>query len=162
MKSDVFQSRLRVKFAKCICTSCKEEGCELRLGSLSKHGLIIIDADKYRECHGFKERLCDYILFYLKGSSSVAVVELKGGLVKAEEARQQIKNGSKVAAQITESHKVSNFLPILLHGRGVTRLETKTLKSKKAKVRFQGKDYMIIIERCGSQLSEIIRKYPTS
>jgi hypothetical protein len=160
MKGDIFQSRLRAKFAKCICTSCKRRGCKLRLGSLPTHSLILIDADKYRGCYSFKGRLCDYILFYLGGSLSIAVVELKSGLIKADVAQKQIENGSKVAEQITEPHRVSNFLPILLYGRRVKRLDIQTLK--KVEVRFQGKDYMIIIERCGSQLSEIIRKYPVS
>ena len=160
MKGNVFQSHLRAKFAKCICTSCKERSCELRLGSLPSRSLIIIDVNKYRECCNFRGKLCDYILFYLEGSTTVAVVELKGGLVEADVAQKQIENGSKVAEQITGSHPVSNFFPILLHGRPIHYLDIKTLR--KARVPFQGKNYMIIIEQCGSQLREILRKYPTS
>jgi hypothetical protein len=102
------------------------------------------------------------MLFYLEGSTTVAVVELKGGLTKAYEAQEQIKNGSKVAEQITTSYRVSNFLPILLHRKGIGRLDIQILK--KARVRFKGKNWMIIVERCGSQLSEIIRQwqYPAS
>ena len=156
MKGDVFQNHLRAKFAKCICTSCERRRCKLGLVSLSSYSLIIIDADKYKECYNFREKLCDYILFYLEGRPITAVVELKSGVVKAGEAQKQIENGSKVAEQITGSYPVSDFLPILLHRRGVKRLDIETLK--KAKVRFQGNDHMIIIERCGSQLKEILRK----
>lgn len=160
MKGDVFQSHLRVKFAKCICTSCRRRGCELALGSLSSHSLILIDADKYKECYNFRGRLCDYILLYLQGSSTVAVVELKSGLVSSGVAQKQIENGSKIAEQITEARPVSNFLPILLHGRRIHHLDIKMLR--RAKVPFQGKNYMIIIERCGSLLRDILRQYPAS
>ena len=160
MKGDVFQSDLRVKFAKCICTSCKRKGCELGLDSLSSHSLIIIDADKYKECGNFRGRLCDYILFYLEGSLTTAVVELKNGLVKAKEAQKQIENGSKIAQKIIGPQPVSNFLPILLHGKRMPYLYIKILK--RAKVPFQGEDHRIIIERCGSQLKEILRKKPVS
>ena len=87
MKGDVFQSHLREKFTKCISTSCARRGCKLGLNSLSSHSLVIIDADKYKECCNFKGRLCDHILFYFKGISTIAPIELKGGLVKANVAQ---------------------------------------------------------------------------
>ena len=156
MKGDTFQNHLRAKFSKCICTSCRRRGCQLNLGSLPSHSLTVIDADKYRECCNFKGKLCDYILFYLEDSPTVAVVELKGGRIKAGVAQKQIGNGSKVAEQITGTHRVSDFPPILLHGRRLKRLEIETLKI--ARVPFQGKNYRIVIERCGTTLREILRK----
>ena len=160
MKGDVLQGTIRAKFATCICTSCKRGRCELGLASLPSRFLLIIDADKYKRCCNFGGRLCDHIVFYLKGGTIVAVVELKSGLVKARVARRQIENGSKVAEQIAGSRRVSNFLPILLHGRPMHYLEVKILR--RARVPFQGRNYMIVIERCGSQLREILRQYPAS
>lgn len=160
MKGDLFQSELQTKFGKCICTSCSKRGCELGLGSLLSHCLIVIDADKYQKCCNFKGRICDYILFYLKAKLVVSALELKSGLIKARVAQKQIEKGSKVAEQITESRRVSNFYPILLYGRRIHYLEIKTLRS--AKVCFQNKSYMIILEPCGTRLSEIIRRYPAS
>ena len=160
MRGDTFKSHLQARFAKCICDSCKRRGCKLGLGSLPSHSFILIDADKYKECCKFRGRLCDYILFYLEGSPTIAVVELKSGLIEASKAQKQIENGSKVAEQVTGAHLVSNFLPILLHRRPIHSLDIKTLR--KARVPFQGKNYMIIIERCGSQFRGILSKYSSS
>lgn len=158
MRGDTFRNHLQTSFAKCICTTCERRGCKLGLDSLSSHSLIIIDADKYKECYSFKGMLCDYILFYLDGGTTIAVVELRSGLAKARRAQKQIESSSKIAEQITGAHRVSDFLPILLHRKGVKRLDIKMLR----KVAFQGKNHMIIIEPCGSQLGEILRKYPPS
>ena len=160
MRGHTFRSHLQTSFAKCICTSCEKEDCQLGLDSLSSYSLIIIDADKYREYCNFKGRLCDYMLFYLEGGTTVGVIELKSGLTKVDVAQRQIRNGSKIAAQVIGSHKVSNFLPILLHGRRIKRLDILTLR--RAKVPFQGKSHYIIVERCGSQLRRILRQYPAS
>jgi hypothetical protein len=80
--------------------------------------------------------------------------------VKGGEAQKQIESASKVAEEITGSHEFSNFLPIILYGRRIHRLEIKI--PGRARVRFRGKNYMIIVERCGSELTEIISKYPAS
>jgi len=148
---------LEERLSGCLCTSCEREGCKLRLDSLPISSLSIVDADKYKKCTRFKGKLCDFIIFYWTGGTKVAAVELKGGLVKEGQAQKQIDNGSKVAARVLGSHRVVDFFPILLHGRGLKRLQIDALQ--RVRVRFQGKGYMIIIERCGSQLADILRRY---
>lgn len=158
MNGNSFQRHLQAKFANCISTSCKRRSCELRLSSLSRDSFVVIDTEKYKTLSKFKGELCDYILFYIQGSSTVAVIELKSGRVKATKAVKQIQKGSKLAEQIIEEHPVYNFLPILLHGRRMHHLELKTLRG--SRIRFKDKDYVIIMEPCGSELKDILIKYP--
>ncbi len=157
MRGKTFKSYLQSSFAECICSSCERKGCKLVLDSLDTHHLIIIDADEYKKREDVKGRICDFFLFYLAGGTSLAIVELKSGLVKALVAKAQVENSSRVAFRIMDAHTVSNFLPIILYGRGISRLDSQVLRQ--VKVRFQGKDWMIIVEPCGSHFTEIISKY---
>ena len=158
MRNNGLQTHLRTDYSGCICNSCRKRGCELGLGSLHSDSLVIIDADKYRVFSKVRGKLCDYLLFYLEDSFIVAVVELKGGDIKASKAHKQIQKGAEAAVKIVGSNEVSDFLPLLLHDRRkrIHNQDIKILKSRK--VSFKGTNHWIIIEPCGIQLKQILEK----
>jgi hypothetical protein len=129
------------------------------LDSLDRESLVIIDGLKYQESYGYRERLCDNIVLYFQSKITVAVVELTGGRMDAEKAKRQVTNGTSVAQSIMCEHKATNFLPLVLHGKGVHTAELKILD--KVRVNFQGKRYRLIWGRCGASLKSIMERYPT-
>lgn len=155
--SDHIKSKLEERFRRCLCTTCEKRRCKLGLDSLPPDSLTIIDADKLKREFECKGQICDFIVFYWPQGTKVAIVELKSGLVKQGDATNQMTNGARIAAKIIGSKQANDFFPILLHGKRLTRLQIDMLK--RVKVRFQSKDYMVIIDRCGEQLKDIFRKY---
>jgi len=147
-------ARLRQRYSSAIKTSCNKEGCKLKLDSLSSYHITIIDADKYAAVCDYKGRLCDYFLFLTDEGLIVVVVEMKSGRVDARIAVEQISNGAEESEELVRSQRVSNFYPILLSGRRKHSSEVKVLRNRK--VKFQGEDYGIIMDKCGARLRDII------
>lgn len=145
------------KFSNCLSCHCQEGRCKLRLDSLRHSSLVIIDGLKYQEFYNYRERLCDCIIFYIEGSIIVSVVELTGGRMDAEKGKKQLIGGAKVAEDAIGTYRANNFLPVALFGRRTHPSELKVMAS--LKLRFQGKNYNPIIERCGSSLKSIIETY---
>lgn len=154
MKPESLLSRLRNDFKKCLSHSCRKVGCSLAVASFSRDRIAIIDCDKYIKCHTLEGKLCDYIVFWQEGDISLAVAELKGGLLKAETAVKQIMGGLKLAAHMADGYAVARFYPVLLYRRGPSAMESKTLR--KRKVSFGGKRHFVIAKRCGAELRAIM------
>ena len=158
MINNTLKSALLARFSNCLSTSCRERQCGLRLDSLRRSSMVIIDGRKYQELFRFSESLCDRIVFHMEGNTTVAVVELKSGRLDAQQSTKQLINGAQIAEDAMGSaYRANNFLPMVLRGRRTHTAELKVLGN--AKLRFQDKEYSIILERCESSLKSIIEKY---
>jgi len=134
-------------YRNCLVNSCRKEGCRLRIGSLGSKGRFIIDGDKYIEHHKQTGGFCDYVVFHFSANVAVGVVEMKSGRVDASDAVKQIRNGTAFTEELVKSIGQVKYYPVLLHGRGIHRIELGFLK--KHKVRFQGQDFSVIVDMKG-------------
>lgn len=96
-------------------------------------------------------KLCDYIIFCEMPQTSVSVIEMKSGGIRASDVAKQLSGGARLAEQWLAGMPIDDFLPVLIGGSGQ---ELKVLK--KQKVSFRGKAYPIKAERCGAVLSNMI------
>ncbi len=150
---------IRGRLNNCISSSCNKSGCKLSLESIKSNAIVIIDTDRCRDSFTANDPLCDYLLFYRAGSDIAAVVmELKGGRIDAERSVAQISNGAKEVDKIISSVSVYNFIPIILFGRRAHTADVRLIQNKR--IQFRGRGYRIIMERCGTSLKTIIKKYP--
>lgn len=150
------------KFQGCVVPSCSKQGCTLSVQKMPPSSYKIIDADEYARLQGYTGKLCDYFLFVMhQGALGAAVVEMKSGGVKASTVIAQLQAGADESSRILRQEvsgrgMLCKFFPILLH-RGISTQEVKILRQKR--ISFGSKKHRVILERCGSELEEILRKY---
>ena len=157
MRLEDLQHTLSNDYQNCLVNSCRKEGCTLKIGSLGREGRFIIDGDKYIDHHKHTGGFCDYVVLHLSANVAVGVVEMKSGRVDASDAVKQIRNGTAFAEKLVRSIGQVKYYPVLLHGRGIHRVEMGFLK--KHKVRFQGQDFSIIVKRCGAEFKDILKEF---
>jgi hypothetical protein len=142
------------RFRGCVSDRCQKEGCTLNMADIPQDNRVIIDCDEYKAQFRLDGRICDYIVLCCKDSHRVAVVEMKSGAPDhVRNAIDQIRNGVNVADGLIGAKPVQQFLPLLLHGGGISSQELKVLKS--SRVTFRGKKYLVDQKKCGSSLQDI-------
>ena len=144
-------------YQNCLVNSCRKEGCTLKIGSLGSKDRFIIDGDKYIEHHKHTGGFCDYVVFHLSANVAVGVVEMKSGRVGASDAVAQIRNGTAFTENLVKSIGQVKYYPVLLHGRGIHSIDLRNLRTQK--VRFQGRNYSVIVKRCGVDFKDILKEY---
>jgi hypothetical protein len=105
---------------------------------------------------GTQEKIPDYFIFLTGERLRVAVVEMKSGGLDVMRAIDQIQSGAKVSERLLPTQPVDKFYPVLLSGGRTKPFDRKALGRNK--IRFQGKDYFVILKRCGVQLRKIIKE----
>jgi len=148
--------RLCESYPSAITNACNKAGCILGVGSLSPLP-IIIDADEWARITGHNGPICDYFIFPIADQLIVTVLEMKSGRLDSKTAIVQIEAGARQAERIVGQERASEFYPVVLSGRRGHSSEVKVLRGRR--VRFQGTDHAIIRDRCGAQLSDIMRRY---
>ena len=147
---------LRNRFSAAEVLDCEREHCRLPLDGL-RCPLFILDCDRYRNLRGLEGGICDYFVFLLGSTLTVAVVEMKSGRhVRATKAVQQIQAGAAELDHIIGTQAVS-FYPILLHSGVKHTNELKVLRNRR--VTYRGTNYGVIYKRCGTRLLEIIEQF---
>jgi hypothetical protein len=122
---------------------------------------VVIDADLAFPAHRMTGKRCDYIIFFCDtAESSLAVVpiELKSGGVKASEVYEQLQGGADFATRFTPQTTKTVCFPILFYGN-CHRLELAQLKD--AEVRFRNEKFRVVMEHCGSRLTQALSKRRT-
>ncbi|WP_156212662.1 hypothetical protein [Lentzea aerocolonigenes] len=102
--------------------------------------------------HAYDEKLCDLIFFWqIDVARRLALaVELKGGGASIDHVRQQLQSGADLISELAGPEV--QFAPVLVH----KRMQTMQMRAlEKAKVRYRGKTYGIILMRCGGDLSKL-------
>lgn len=150
--------KIRKKYENCISTSCLAHRCKLLIGALESDCLAILDLDKYiQTCGNNDHKMCDFLVFYYDGGIVVCTTELKGGSIKAKNARDQIQEGAWLAEKILSGHQTKGFYPVLVHNRS-KRLDSVDYKLlQNTRIEFQSVEYYIRIFPSGTSLENIFR-----
>lgn len=143
------------QYAKASCLKCSKDGCTLDLKGIAPPPLVL-DADAHCELVKREGKKPDYYVFPIADQLVLVVVELKSGRLDASDAIDQIQAGATIWEPIMAS-SLSKFYPLLLCGRGGHANELKVLGRRR--VRFLGKDYLVILRRCGSLLTEVLQTF---
>ena len=146
--NDILPPTLRI----CLSNRCRKEGCSLNLQRIRSNDRAIIDCDEYIEQYRPNHKMCDYIVVCDLGEISIVVVEMKGKAPDASDVAEQLRQGARLAASISQTSG-EKFLPLLLH-QGINPKESTALK--KLKVRFRNKEYAISAKRCGEHLRNLL------
>lgn len=134
----------------CESTAARDGQCGLAAPPRPR---FILSGTFYQKNHDRDIKLCDYIVFWVDGSSeAVVVAELKAGHVPVD-AAEQLSNGAAVAGKLS-TDCTPNFAAVLVTNRSPHPLDRKVLARKR--VTFQGKEYAIKTVRCGSHVTTII------
>jgi len=113
-----FIDSIRRKYPKCISNSCAAPKCRLLVGRISRDCLAILELDRYTHYYANTNcKMCDFLVFHYEGDITVCAAELKGGSIKAKEARDQIQEGARLAERIMSNYRTRKFFPILVHNR---------------------------------------------
>ena len=147
---------LKSKLGDCVVARCSpKQGCSLNLRGIPQR--VIVDCDKYQQQGRNRQlqncKICDYIIICELPQTSVSVIEMKSGGVKASDVKEQLSGGAGLAEQWLAGNPIDDFLPVLLL-KGGSGQELRVLK--KQKVSFRGRAYPIKAERCGAVLSDMI------
>lgn len=139
-------------FADSLIRKCEEKGCKLRVNKLKHY--VILKGEKI--CSNRK--MCDCIIFTEKKNRIIiGIVELRSKTIHANEIKEKLDNGSKVAMNILErccSSKLEfDFYHVVLSKKWKTS-EYKVITNKN--IDFKGKRYKILPKRCGCSFYEII------
>ena len=96
------------------------------------------------------------MVFHLSANVAVGVIEMKSGHVNASDAVEQIRNGTAFTEKLVRSIGQVKYYPVLLHGsRRIHSIELRILRRQK--VRFQGRNYPVIVKRCGVDFKAILK-----
>ena len=127
--------------------SCSRDGCDVDLTDVPP-ARVIVDADKAFPAHGGEGSRCDFILFMDRDDESLLAVplELKSGRAKVSEAIKQLRGGANFAACFASSPD-TDFVPVLIHEKGLDRKDRLRLKRKT--IAFHGRKRTIKTARCG-------------
>jgi len=137
----------------------------LRLKSYPPDQRTIVYGEEYKKICRLTSKLYDYFIFLTDQGLMVVLVELKSGKFHAKDGVEQIRKGARESQNLLERENllppkaVCQFYPILLSGRRNHRTEIGALR--KHKIEFQGQHCWIIPARCGDQLRDIMKKYPS-
>lgn len=145
---------LHANLSPCFCSKCRKHKCDLKTNGLRRGHIRIIDCDVYKAHLDGKEKICDFIVAYCGNTANVAVVELKGGSIKAEDAIRQIQNGARLAEALFQGP--FQFFPILLHGKGGNSMAYRVFDRP---IMFRGKRVRVLLGKCGDHWNEIAEKY---
>ncbi len=151
-----FVDNLRASFPKSVAHSCAARRCSIRV-DVNPKSTVILNLDKHQENYSKgTSKLCDFLIFHANTKIAVCAAELKGGNVKAKQARDQIQEGAVLAESILEKRKTTDFHPVLVRNRS-KRLDPLDYKFfQNNLVNFQKTQFHIQIVPTGDPLSRIL------
>ncbi|MBM4031136.1 MAG: hypothetical protein FJ291_05055 [Planctomycetes bacterium] len=154
MASQAFErleTHVRVHMQDARAQRCCEAGCELRLEGLPP--FILLSGERIAPDQA--RRMCDCVVFVEQGPIHVALVELKGKTVHADEVVEKLRNSSEAVLGMFRdcSLRVSQrSIHFLVLARRWSRPQLKVLQSKHVTV--AGVKHGILSKRCGFSLAD--------
>lgn len=150
------KDELHHRYTDCICRHCRDAGCRVKLGKISKNH-VLISGTKYQEVYHYTKNLCDFIVYdrACENPIRIAVLELKSGDVDAEDidvVHEQLQNGASIADNMASSVGVSEFLPFLVKKRALNVMAHKILIKEKYKIHFRQSAESIRVMRSSNSL----------
>ena len=98
--------------------------------------LVNLECDDLGIAWGDGDKHCDYLFVgEEKVTAYVAPIELKGGGFRAGEVIEQLQGGANVADKWLPAGNAFQFVPVLVHGKGIHREDLRKLRGAKIKLR---------------------------
>ncbi len=144
-----FEERLG-GLAVALCERCDKDGCALR--AVATSDWFLLDVDRLPASDGGPK--CDCLLISRRAPRQALVVELKSGRSDARRAAQQLQACAGRVQVLLDGEPVATFRAVLLAGRINSSAETKILG--RARVRFRGKLFPLVLRRCGTTLATLL------
>lgn len=140
---------------RCHTRSCGKEGCSVSMkGVLADRVVIDLDCEALGLPDGSRS---DYVFVGSDVDNTYVVpIELKSGRFSASKVLDQLQGGADAADRWLPTQCEFDFVPVLVHGRGVHRRERNVLRRRNVKLRQHERQTVLI--RCGSPLMEALRK----
>ncbi len=140
----------------CQAASCEKKGCSASLAGLAEDR-VLIDLDCAALDIPQDHRRCDYV--FVEGDNDpqrIEVIELKSGAFKGNEVAEQLQGGAAAADRWLPRGTSFQFVPVLVHRKGVHRLEYRRLNQRKIKLR--GLERQTKLIKCGGLLTDALAK----
>ena len=133
-----------------LINSCGGRGCRVDMVDVPSERIIVNVDTAFPADHTAGKR-CDRILVYrdtVQNRLVVAFIELKSGTFKATEVSAQLQESVSLFSNLIPRAVEITCIPILFHGRGVSKLQRKDLN--RSPVRFRNQKFPVRLSRCGA------------
>ena len=133
-----------------LINSCSGRGCRVDMAGVPRER-IVIDVDAAFPGNRITGKRCDRVLVYrdtTKNRLVVAFIELKSGTFKATDVFEQLQGSVDLVSNLIPQTLEITCIPILFHGKGVSKLQLKDIS--KAPVRFRNQRFPIRLKRCSA------------
>lgn len=140
---------------RCHSRSCGKEGCSVSMKGVPADRVVVdLDCEALGLPDGSRS---DYVFVGSDVDNTyVAPIELKSGRFSASKVVDQLQGGADAADRWLPTQCTFNFVPVLVHGKGVHRKTLNTLRNRNVRLRQHERQTLLI--RCGSPLMEALRK----
>lgn len=128
--------------------SCSSRGCRVDMTGVPRER-IVINVDTAFPATQSAGKRCDRILIYgdtTKNRLVVVFIELKSGTFKATDVFEQLQGSVDLFSDLIPKILETTCIPILFHGKGVSKLQLKDIN--RAAVRFRNQRFPIRLKRC--------------
>ncbi len=130
--------------------SCSGRGCRVDMTGVPSDR-IVIDVDTAFPLNQGTGKRCDRILVYGNTARSgfvVVFIELKSGTFKATDVFSQLQESVDLFTNFIPQIPEMTCIPILFHGKGVSKLQGKDLN--RTPIRFRNQKFPIRRSKCGA------------
>ena len=132
-----------------LINSCSGRGCRVDMAGVPRER-VVIDVDAAFPGNRITGKRCDRILVYTDATKNrlvVAFIELKSGTFKATDVFEQLQGSVDLFSDLIPQVLETTCIPILFHGKGVSKLQLKDIN--RTPVRFRNQRFPIRLKRCG-------------
>lgn len=132
-----------------LMSSCGDRRCRVDMTGVPR-GRIVVNVDTAFLANQSASKRCDRILIYgdtVKNRLVVALIELKSGTFRATEVCQQLQGSVGLFSDLIPQVLEITYIPILFHGKGVSKLQRKDINRNP--VRFRNQKFPIRLKKCG-------------
>ena len=132
-----------------LINSCSGRGCRVDMAGVPRER-IVIDVDMAFPANRIIGKRCDRILIYgdtVKNRLVMVIIELKSGTFKATDVFEQLQGSVDLFSDLIPRVLETTCIPILFHGKGVSKLQLKDIN--RTPVRFRNQRFPIRLRKCG-------------
>ena len=133
-----------------LINSCSGRGCRVDMTGVPRER-VVIDVDAAFPADRVTGKRCDRILIYgdtAKNRLVMVFIELKSGTFKATDVFEQLQGSVDLFSDLIPKILETICIPILFHGKGVSKLQLKDIN--RTPVRFRNQRFPIRLKRCGA------------
>ena len=132
-----------------LINSCSGRGCRVDMTDVPRER-IVVNVDTAFPANQSVGKRCDRILIYGDATANRLVmvfIELKSGTFKATETCEQLQGSVGLLSDLIPKALETTCIPILFHGKGVSKLQRKDINRNP--LRFRNQRFPIRLSKCG-------------